>query len=86
MYIITVNALLITESGGPCGPQNCTVRCLCMHPQTVSRPIAARLLGFWHLCMLDIILWQHCRAGSTHALRAALQDGKAFCMHALLPA
>ena len=28
VYIITVNALLITESGGPCGPQNCSVRCL----------------------------------------------------------
>ena len=26
VYIITVNALLITESGGPCGPQDCTVR------------------------------------------------------------
>ncbi|CAK0784105.1 hypothetical protein CVIRNUC_007308 [Coccomyxa viridis] len=24
VYIITVNALLITESGGPCGPQDCT--------------------------------------------------------------
>lgn len=35
VYIITVNALLITESGGPCGPQDCSV----CYPQKPNKMI-----------------------------------------------
>ena len=27
-YILTVNALILSDTGGPCGPNNCTVRVL----------------------------------------------------------